>query len=120
MNYHEEIEEHMRHRRGTPMYRLSPKEFAIAEKWEKHGIPLATALRGIDIAFEDFRRAHGNKGNINGLAYCENSVLELFQRTAVAEKREPEQDLAARLAAEDARWEMLERERKARLTEGRK
>jgi len=62
------IEEHLRARRGVD-HILSPRDFGLARHWHQSGIPLATVLVGIDLAFE--------RGGATSLAYCRRRVEEL-------------------------------------------
>jgi len=55
-NYFTIIEEHFRCARGTRMFLLSPRDLALVEAWKNSGVPLEAVLRGIDVAFEKFRR----------------------------------------------------------------
>jgi len=54
-NYFTEIEEHFQRTRGTPLFRLSSKDWVLIEGWKRVGIPLEAVLRGIDAAFEKWR-----------------------------------------------------------------
>lgn len=64
----EGIEKHLRARRGTE-HVLSPRDFSLARSWQAAGIPLATVLVGIDLAFES--------GDVTSLLYCRRRVEEL-------------------------------------------
>lgn len=63
------IEAHLRVRRGRDQA-LSPRDFALAKGWCEAGVPLATALVGIDRAFESGRE-------VSSLAYCRRFVEDL-------------------------------------------
>jgi len=67
--YVEAIEAHLRARRGVD-HILSPRDFALARAWYDSGIPLATLLVGIDLAFE-------SGGGVTSLAFCRRRVEEL-------------------------------------------
>ena len=67
--YVEAIEAHLRARRGVE-HILSPRDFGIARAWHERGMPLATALVGIDLAFEDGQR-------VTSLAFCRRRVEDL-------------------------------------------
>jgi hypothetical protein len=56
-------------RRGVE-HALSPREFGIARGWYEAGVPLATVLVGIDLAFEA-------DASISGLAFCRRRVEQL-------------------------------------------
>jgi hypothetical protein len=55
-NYFTEIEEHFQRARGTSLFLLSPLDWALIETWKTAGIPLEAILRGIDAAFEKWRK----------------------------------------------------------------
>jgi hypothetical protein len=79
-NYFTEIEERFQQRRGSILL-LSTLDWALIETWREAGIPLAAALRGIDAAF-DKRDAHPTQRKqkqVNGLAWCAQSVMEQAQ-----------------------------------------
>jgi hypothetical protein len=76
-NYFTEIEEYFWKKRGAHLL-VSPLDWAIMETWQKAGIPLEAALRGIDQAFESYQRSRrGGAGKpLKSLAYCTDAVLE--------------------------------------------
>src|SRR5450432_2091649 len=76
-NYFTEIEEHFWKKRGAHLL-VSPLDWAIVETWQRAGIPLAVALRGIDRAFESWERSRRAAGGrqLKSLAYCVDSVLD--------------------------------------------
>jgi hypothetical protein len=83
-NYFTEIEEYFWKKRGAHLL-VSPLDWAIVETWQKAGIPLSAALKGIDRAFESYsrsRRAAGGR-QLKSLAYCVDAVLD-----AAEEERE--------------------------------
>ena len=61
-NYFTEIEEHFRRARGTGLFLLSPLDWALIEAWKNAGIPLEAVLRGIDAAFEKWRKRRRGRG----------------------------------------------------------
>ena len=63
------IEAALRAHRGVE-HVLSPRDFAIARGWHEAGIPLATVLVGVDLAFEADPSA-------SSLAFCRRRVEEL-------------------------------------------
>ena len=65
----EAIEGSLRGRRGID-HVLSPREFAIARGWYDAGVPLATVLVGIDLAFDA-------DPSISGLTFCRRRVEQL-------------------------------------------
>jgi hypothetical protein len=75
-NYFTEVEEHFRKARGTGLFLLSPVDWALIEAWKNGGIPLEAVLRGIDAAFEKWRKRPGRFRMVNALAYCTQAVME--------------------------------------------
>jgi hypothetical protein len=75
-NYFTEIEEHFQRARGTGLFLLSPLDWALIEAWKNGGIPLEAVLRGIDVAFEKWRKrpAQARIHMVNSLAYCAQAV----------------------------------------------
>jgi hypothetical protein len=76
-NYFTEIEEYFWKKRGAHLL-VSPLDWAIMETWQKAGIPLDAALKGIDRAFESYQRSRrgGLSKPLKSLAYCTDAVLE--------------------------------------------
>jgi len=75
-NYFTEIEEHFWKKRGAHLL-VSPLDWAIMETWQKAGVPLEAALKGIDRAFESYQRSRRGAGKpLKSLAYCTGAVLE--------------------------------------------
>jgi hypothetical protein len=75
-NYYTEIEEHFWKKRGAHLL-VSPLDWAIVETWQKAGVPLEAALKGIDRAFESYQRSRRGAGKpLKSLAYCTDAVLE--------------------------------------------
>jgi hypothetical protein len=68
--YVEAIEGHLRARRGVD-HILSPRDFALARSWHQAGVPLATVLVGIDLAFE-------SQPDTASLSYCRRRIEELL------------------------------------------
>jgi hypothetical protein len=82
-NYFTEIEEYFWKKRGAHLL-VSPLDWAIMETWQKAGVPLDAALKGIDRAFESYGRSRRGAGKpLKSLAYCTDAILE-----AVAENQE--------------------------------
>jgi hypothetical protein len=67
--YVEAIEASFRARRGKD-HALSPRDFALAKSWFQSGVPLATVLVGVDLAFEA-------DPTTSSLAYCRRRVEEI-------------------------------------------
>ena len=95
-NYFTEIEEHFQRARGTGLFLLSPLDWALIEAWKNGGIPLEAVLRGIDAAFEKWRKrpAQARIHMVNSLAYCAQAITAEAQAmlnagSAPATKREP-------------------------------
>ena len=75
-NYFTEIEEHFWKKRGAHLL-VSPLDWAIMETWQKAGVPLEAALKGIDRSFESYSRSRRGAGKpLKSLAYCTDAVLE--------------------------------------------
>jgi hypothetical protein len=78
-NYFTEIEEHFWKKRGAHLL-VSPLDWAIMETWQKAGVPLDAALKGIDRAFESYARSRRGAGKpLKSLAYCTDAVLEIAE-----------------------------------------
>jgi len=75
-NYFTEIEEYFWKKRGAHLL-VSPLDWAIMEAWQKAGVPLDAALKGIDKAFESYQKSRRGAGKpLKNLAYCTDAVLE--------------------------------------------
>jgi hypothetical protein len=75
-NYFTEIEEYFWKKRGAHLL-VSPLDWAIMETWQKAGVPLEAALKGIDNAFESYSRSRRGAGKpLKSLAYCTDAVLD--------------------------------------------
>src|SRR5262249_3459538 len=83
-NYFTEIEEYFWKKRGAHLL-VSPLDWAIMETWQKAGIPLEAALKGIDRAFESYSRSRRGAGKpLKSLAYCTDAVLDAAQESQEA------------------------------------
>lgn len=83
-NYFTEIEEHFWKKRGAHLL-VSPLDWAIMETWQKAGVPLECALKGIDRAFESYQRSRRGAGKpMKSLAYCTDAVLEAAEEAQEA------------------------------------
>jgi hypothetical protein len=75
-NYFTEIESYFWKKRGAHLL-VSPLDWAIMETWQKAGVPLEAVMKGIDHAFESYRRSRRGAGRpLKSLAYCTDAVLE--------------------------------------------
>jgi hypothetical protein len=85
-NYFTEVEEHFQRARGTGLFLLSPIDWALIEAWKNAGIPLEAVLRGIDTAFEKWRKrpAQARIHMVNSLAYCAQAIAAEAQIMAGA------------------------------------
>ena len=99
-NYFTEIEEYFWKKRGAHLL-VSPLDWAIMEAWQKAGVPLEAALKGIDRAFESYQRSRRAAGKpLKNLAYCTDAVLEAAEeQQEAAAGRAPK---ATRAAASEA------------------
>jgi hypothetical protein len=85
-NYFTEIEEHFQRARGTGLFLLSPLDWAFIDALKNGGIPLEAVLRGIDVAFEKWRKrpAQARIHMVNSLAYCAQAITAEAQAMANA------------------------------------
>jgi hypothetical protein len=109
-NYFTEIENHFVKKRGKHLL-LSPMDWNLIAVWRETGIPLQVALRGIDIAMDNFfARQHRGISKVNTLCYCHDSVMAEYaghQESRVGESAEQTQvETSAR--DESGRTEVLE------------
>jgi hypothetical protein len=81
-NYFTEVEERFRQARGTGLFLLSPLDWALIESWKEAGVPLEAVLRGIDAAFEKWRKKKSRTQMVNSLTYCTQAVMEEARRMA--------------------------------------
>jgi hypothetical protein len=102
-NYFTEIEEHFQRARGTGLFLLSPLDWALIEAWKNGGIPLEAVLRGIDAAFEKWRKrpAQARIHMVNSLAYCAQAITAEAQ--AMVNATPVKQPTAAPFPLEDIR-----------------
>jgi hypothetical protein len=83
-NYFTEIEEYFWKKRGAHLL-VSPLDWAIMETWQKAGVPLDAALKGIDSAFESYKRSRrGANKPLKSLAYCTDAVLDAAEEAQEA------------------------------------
>jgi hypothetical protein len=102
-NYFTEIEEHFQRARGTSLFLLSPLDWALIEAWKNGGIPLEAVLRGIDVAFEKWRKrpTQARIHMVNSLAYCAQAITAEAQ--AMLNQTPVKQPAAAPFPMEDVR-----------------
>lgn len=88
-NYFTETEEHFQQARGTGLFRLSPLDWALIEAWKNAGVPLEAVLRGIDTAFEKWRKKKVRSQMVNSLAFCAQAVMREAELLAAAATGQP-------------------------------
>jgi hypothetical protein len=95
-NYFTEVEEHFQKARGTALFLMSPLDWALVETWKNAGIPLEAVLRGIDLAFENWRSRKNRVQAVNSVAYCTQAVMGEAQALAgIAGARPSRKEAAA-------------------------
>jgi hypothetical protein len=110
--YYRLIEDHFAALRGT-YFILSPKDFALMQRWWAQGIPLAAVLAAVGEVTE--RRRQSGEDVVSSLAYCRHAVMRHAKRFAAAHVATAGQapaidvalllgGLAARIAAAGALW----------------
>jgi hypothetical protein len=102
-NYFTEIEEHFQRARGTSLFLLSPLDWALVESWKNSEVPLEAVLRGIEIAFENWRGRRVKTQMVNSLAFCAQAVLTEAQKIAGAAQPRRRREVAAPFALEELR-----------------
>jgi len=99
--YFTEIEEYFWKKRGSHLL-VSPLDWAIMETWQKAGVPLEAAFKGIDKAFESYGRSRRGAGKpLKSLAYCTDAVLDAAQEAQEAAAGKARPDRAAKPAPFD-------------------
>jgi hypothetical protein len=95
-NYFTEIEEYFWKKRGAHLL-VSPLDWAVMETWQRAGVPLEAALKGIDRAFESYQRSRRGAGRpLKSLTYCTDAVLEAAEEgVEAAAGRAPKNGQAA-------------------------
>src|SRR5215470_17385401 len=79
-NYFTEIEEYFWKKRGAHLL-VSPLDWAIMEAWQKAGVPLEAALKGIDRAFESYSRSRRGAGKAQAKeAFSREELRGYFER----------------------------------------
>lgn len=71
------IESHVCQKNDGHLIRVVGPAFEIVSRWERDGIPLKVALRGIDRYFERYYRS-GPKRRPVRVEFCDTDVLEVF------------------------------------------
>jgi hypothetical protein len=84
-NYFTEVETHFQKARGTGLFLLSPIDWALIETWKNAGVPLEAVLRGIDVAFEQWRSKKKRGRTVNSLTFCAQAVLDEAEKMAGVE-----------------------------------
>jgi hypothetical protein len=79
------VDERFQTRRGSLLL-LTPQDWKIIEGWQESGIPLETALRGIDQAFAGFMRCARPGSQINSLSWCDSTVRMLHHQLSSREE----------------------------------
>src|SRR5580693_8582420 len=104
-NYFTEIEEHFQRARGTGLFLLSPLDWALIEAWKNGGIPLEAVLRGIDVAFEKWRKrpAQARIHMVNSLAYCAQAITAEAQAMLNAAAPVTKKEASAPFPLDDVR-----------------
>src|SRR5438874_3121369 len=105
-NYFTEIEEYFWKKRGAHLL-VSPLDWAIMEAWQKAGVPLEAALKGIDKAFESYQRSRRGAGKpLKNLAYCTDAVLEAAEEQQEATAGSSLKDTRAKASEAFSREEL--------------
>jgi hypothetical protein len=86
LSYFTTIEEHFQRARGTGFFLLSPRDLALVKAWQDAGLPVEAVMRGIDQAFENWRKrpTRARTENVNSLAYCTQAIAAEAQAMANA------------------------------------
>ena len=100
--YFQAIEETFVRLRGAPLL-LSPKDFLVAERWHREGVPLELVRQTLEDLFAE-RRERGLERKISSLRYCAPRIDKAWkaaqEMSGVAERSAPPIfDVPARLAA---------------------
>ena len=75
-NYFTEVEEQFQRARATGLFLLSPLDWALIDSWKNAGIPLEAVLRGIQVAFDQWRTKKHKTRMVNSLTYCAQAVMK--------------------------------------------
>ena len=71
------IEQHVCRKNDGHLIRIVGPSFDVVCSWERDGVPLKVALRGIDRYFERYYR-HGPRRRPVRVEFCDTDVLEVF------------------------------------------
>lgn len=71
------IEHHVCQKNDGHLIRIVGPAFEVVSRWERDGVPLKVALRGIDRYFERYYR-NGPKRRPVRVEFCDTDVLEVF------------------------------------------
>jgi hypothetical protein len=89
--------------RGTGLFLVSPLDWALIESWKIAGVPLEAVLRGIDVAFEKWRKRKIKTQMVNSLAYCTQAVMAEARAMAGSAPRPAKKESAPPFAIEELR-----------------
>lgn len=81
-NYYTEIEEYFWRKRGQSLL-VSTLDWAVIESWQKAGVPLEVALKGIDRAFEKYDARRRGRA-VKSLLYCVDAVADAAEEAREA------------------------------------
>ncbi len=96
--YYRSIEDAFARLRGTP-FLLSPRDFALLQRWWAEEVPLAAVLAGLAEVFAKRRERHDDP--VSSLALCRHAVQRHARRlaaVAVGSEETPNLDLSQALA----------------------
>ena len=88
-NYFTEVEEQFQRARATGLFLLSPLDWALIESWKNAGIPMEAVLRGIQVAFDQWRAKKHKTQMVNSLTYCAQAVMKEAELMAKNRHRRP-------------------------------
>lgn len=98
-DYVRAIEKHVCLKNDGHLIRIVGPAFEVVSRWERDGVPLKVALRGIDRYFERYYRS-GPKRRPVRVEFCDTDVFEVFDewRRAVGVTSTPEDTTPAPVA----------------------
>lgn len=108
--YYRSIEDAFARLRGTP-FLLSPKDFALLQRWWTEGVPLAAVLAGVAEVFA--KRRERCDDPVSSLTFCRHAVQRHARRlaaVAVGREEHPSVDVARALARCVAQLEQAARQ----------
>jgi len=80
------IEKHFQSARGSESFLISPEDWHLMEIWKENGVPVVSALRGIDVAFAKHRSTK-SRDQINSLKFCSRFVIQDWVKNRVRNDR---------------------------------